>query len=65
MANPTCSKSFVLAESACYSGDIFNLHKQLALEVYLRMQTVRAIGGTNYTNAGTATVANPNPPTAA
>lgn len=51
MANPTCSKAVLVPESACYNGKQFTLHEQLALEVYFRMQAVRAIGGTNYTGA--------------
>ena len=49
MANPVCSKAALLNEAACYGGCVFDSHDQLALEVYGRIQTVKAIGGTDYT----------------
>lgn len=48
MANPTCTKEQLIREGACYGSCSLDAHEQLALEVYARMQTVRAIGGTNY-----------------
>lgn len=50
MAAPVCTKAALLQEAVCYGGCTFNTHEQLALEVYARMQTLAAIGGTNYVN---------------
>lgn len=48
MANPVCTKAALITEAACYGGCVLNIHEQLALEVYARLQTVKAIGGTDY-----------------
>ncbi|MGV1047681.1 MAG: hypothetical protein ACOYD4_04030 [Solirubrobacterales bacterium] len=50
MASVNCSKAALVPEAACYNGKQFTIHEQLALEVYFRMQTVKAVGGADYTD---------------
>lgn len=49
MANPICTKEQLVREAMCYGGCSLDQHQQLALEVYARMESVRAQGGTDYT----------------
>ncbi len=46
---PTCTKASLVAASAGFRQQTFNSIQQLALEVYFRLKTVAAIGGTDYT----------------
>jgi len=49
MANPTCSRSNLMAGKACLGGPLLSNHQMKARLVYLKSLELAAIGGTNYT----------------